>query len=166
MPGKWIHFISLLWTFYIYLCILQFLCSGSSNSKYNEFLVPCNYLITFMDFVCYLFSVLSISLFPYISISTSDLSCRYLSLNIKLVSHLTSFSESYSKNNSDPTSDLCSSKILGPEPERGIAHKLKLKSLPTSHRSGLDVWSSWSYLWYFPTLNMMGTCWIYINKVT
>ena len=166
MPGKWIHFISLLWTFYIYLCILQFLYSGSSNSKYNEFLVPCNYLITFMDFVCYLFSVLSISLFPYISISTSDLSCRYLSLNIKLVSHLTSFSESYSKNNSDPTSDLCSSKILGPEPERGIAHKLKLKSLPTSHRSGLDVWSSWSYLWYFPTLNMMGTCWIYINKVT
>ena len=37
--------------------------------------------------------------------------------------------------------------------ERGAAHKLKLKSLPTSHRSGLDVWSSWSYLHYFPTLD-------------
>ena len=68
MPGKWICFISLLWTFYIYLCILQFLYSGSSNSKYNEFLVFCSYIISFTDSICYLFSVLSISLFPFIKI--------------------------------------------------------------------------------------------------
>ena len=133
MPGKWICFISLLWTFYIYLCILQFLYSGSSNSKYNEFLVLCSYLISFTDSICYLFSVLSISLFPFISISISDLSCRYLSMNIELVPPSTSFSKSYSKNNSDPTSNLRSSKILGQEPERGTAHNLKPKSLPTSY---------------------------------
>ena len=65
-----------------------------------------------MDFICYLFSILSIFLFPYISISTLDLSCRYLSLNIELVFPQSSFSKSYSENNFDPTSDL-HSEILG-----------------------------------------------------
>ena len=74
MPGKWICFISLLWTFYIYLCILQFLYSGSSNSKYNEFLVLCSYIISFTDSICYLFSVLSISLFPFIKIGLKCIS--------------------------------------------------------------------------------------------
>ena len=55
MPGKWVYFISLLWTIYIYLCILQFLYSGSSNSEYKELLVLHSYFIFFMDFVCYLF---------------------------------------------------------------------------------------------------------------
>ena len=144
-----ICFISLLWT---YLCILQFLYSSSSNSEYNKLFVLCSYLISFMDFICYLFSVLSIFLFPYISISILDLSCRYLSLNIELVFPQSSFSKSYSENNSDPTSDL-HSEILGQEPERGTAHKLKSKSLLTSSRSRLDVQNSWSYLQYFPTLN-------------
>ena len=71
-------------------------------------------------------SPIYLSFIPYISISTLDLSCRYLSSNIELVLPLTLFSKSYSKNNSDPTSDLHSSKTLGQEPERGTAHKLKL----------------------------------------
>ena len=45
------------------------------------------------------------------------------------------------------------SEILGQESERGTAHKLKPKSLPTSHRSGLDIWSSWSHLCNFPALD-------------
>ena len=53
-------------------------------------------------------------------------------------------------------SDLRSphSKILGQESERGAAHKLKLKSLLTSCRSGLDVQSSRSSLRKFPTLDI------------
>ena len=128
---------------------MQFLYSSSSNSEYNKLLVLCSYLISFMDFICYLFSALSIFLFPYINISTLDLSCRYLSLNIELVFPQSSFSKSCSENNSDPTSDL-HSEILGQEPERGTAQKLKPKSLLTS---SIDVQNSWSYLQYFPTLN-------------
>ena len=138
MPGKWICFISLLWIINIYLCIPQFLYSSSFSSKYNKLLVLHSYLIFFTDFICYLFSGLSIHLFPCISISTLDLSCRYLSSNIKLVSPQPSFSKSYSKNNSDPISNLCPTEILGQEPERGAAHKLKPKSLPTSSRSGIS----------------------------
>ena len=70
---------------YIYLCILQLLYPSSFNSKYNELLVLHSYLVFFTDFICYLFSSLSVPLFPYISISTLDLLCRYLSSNIKLV---------------------------------------------------------------------------------
>ena len=47
------------------------------------------------------------------------------------------------------------SKILGQESERGAAYKQKTKSLLTSCRSGLDVQSSWSYLWcFFPHLTV------------
>ena len=85
-------------------------------------------------------------LFLYsISISISDLSYRYFSSNIKLVLPQPSFSKSYSKNNSDAISNH-HSEILGQEPERGTAHKLKLKSLLTSSRSGLDIQGSQSYL--------------------
>ena len=65
------------------LYITQFLYSVSFNSEYNEFLVLCRYLIFYTDFVCYLFSTLSVPLFLYLSISTLDLSCRYLSSKVE-----------------------------------------------------------------------------------
>ena len=67
------------------LCISQFLYSGSFNSEYNKLLVLHCYFIFFTDFICWLFSSLSFPLFAYISINTSDLSCRYFSSNTKLV---------------------------------------------------------------------------------
>ena len=54
------------------------------------------------------------------------------------------------------------SEILGQESERDAAHKLKPKSLLTSHRSGLDIWSSQSYLHNFPALDTNPACCLFV----
>ena len=60
------------------------LYSNREVVTYKLLVLHC-YFIFFTDFICWLFSSLSFPLFAYISINTSDLSCRYFSSNTKLV---------------------------------------------------------------------------------